>query len=137
MAYLIGAGLALAVGGLVAWIGMDKDRALYPATLMVIACLYDLFALIGGSGPALGAELWGTALFIGLAVLGFRTSLWWVVFGLVGHGLFDLFHPALVANPGVPVWWPAFCMTYDVVAGVWLAWRLMRRSGPRADLVPA
>lgn len=137
MAYLIGAGLAVLVGGLVAWTGMDRDRALYPAALMVIACLYDLFAVIGADLRVLGPELLGTALFVGMAVLGFRTSLWWVVFGLVGHGVFDIFHPRLIANPGAPVWWPAFCMTYDVAAGAWLAWRLTRPTGPRADFAPA
>lgn len=137
MAYLIGAGLAVVVGVLVAWTGMDRDRALYPAALMVIACLYDLFAVIGADLRVLGPELLGTVLFVGVAVLGFRTSLWWVAAGLVAHGVFDIFHPMLIANPGAPVWWPAFCMTYDVAAGVWLAWRLIGRTGPHAAYAAA
>lgn len=32
----------------------------------------------------------------------------------------------LIANPGVPAWWPTFCLTCDVTAGVYLAWRLGR-----------
>lgn len=137
MAYLIGAGLAVVVGVLVAWSGMDRDRALYPAALMVIACLYDLFAVIGADLRVLGPELLGTVLFVGVAILGFRTSLWWVAAGLVAHGVFDIFHPMLIANPGAPVWWPAFCMTYDVAAGVWLAWRLIGRTGPHAAYAAA
>lgn len=45
---------------------------------------------------------------------------------LAAHGVLDLFHARLVDNPGVPPWWPAFCLTYDLTAAAWLAWRLLR-----------
>ena len=126
MEYAIGVGLAL-LAGLFLWLaGMDRDRAAYPVILIVIAVLYELFAVLGGSTAALWSELLPTAVFVGVSVLGFRTSLWWVVAGLIGHGAYDIFHPAIFTNPGVPVWWPMFCMAYDVVAGAFLAWRLSR-----------
>lgn len=126
MEYAIGVGLAL-LAGLFLWLaGMDRDRAAYPVILIVIAVLYELFAVLGGSTAALWSELLPTAVFVGVSVLGFRTSLWWVVAGLIGHGVYDIFHPAIFTNPGVPVWWPMFCMAYDVVAGAFLAWRLSR-----------
>ena len=69
--------------------------------------------------------------FVVAASLGFRRSLWLVVAGLAAHGVQDFFHARLVANPGVPAWWPAFCGTYDVVAAGYLAWRLTRhQAGP-------
>jgi hypothetical protein len=34
--------------------------------------------------------------------------------GLAGHGIFDAFHPNILDSPGVPVWWPAFCLAFDV-----------------------
>jgi hypothetical protein len=46
----------------------------------------------------------------------------------------DFFHARLVANPGVPVWWPAFCLTYDVAAAGYLAWRLTRDQIPRVPV---
>lgn len=126
MEYAIGVGLAL-LAGLFLWLaGMDRDRAAYPVILIVIAVLYELFAVLGGSTAALWSELLPTAVFVGVSVLGFRTSLWWVVAGLIGHGVYDIFHPAIFTNPGVPEWWPMFCMAYDVVAGAFLAWRLSR-----------
>lgn len=64
-------------------------------------------------------------------MLGFRGSLWIVVVGLPAHGLWDLFHGYVIHNPGVPDWWPPFCLAYDVVAGAGLAW-LLRRSVVRA-----
>ena len=126
MQYAIGVGLALLAGLFLSWVGLDKDRAAYPVILIVIAVLYELFATLGGSTSALLKELLPTAIFVGVSVLGFRTSLWWVVAGLIGHGVYDIFHPVLFTNPGVPEWWPMFCMAYDVAAGVFLAWRLVR-----------
>lgn len=125
MVYVIGVSLALVAGLFLFWAGLDRDRAAYPVILIVIAVLYDLYAVLGGSTGALLAELLPTAAFIGVAVLGFRTSLWWVVAGLIGHGVYDILHPTIFVNPGVPAWWPAFCLAYDVAAGGFLAWRLL------------
>ena len=131
MHYAIGVGLALLAGVFLWRAGLERDRAAYPVILIVIAVLYELFAILGGSTAALLSELLPTALFIGVSVLGFRTNLWWVVAGLVGHGAYDILHPALFTNPGAPLWWPMFCMAYDVAAGLFLAWRLVRRPDLR------
>jgi hypothetical protein len=66
-------------------------------------------------------------------VVGFRTSLWLVAAALAAHGLFDLVHARLIINPGVPTWWPPFCLSFDVVAAAYLAWLLLqRRTGATA-----
>jgi hypothetical protein len=65
--------------------------------------------------------------FVALAVVGFRTSLWLVGVALGAHGVFDLVHGAVVSNPGVPLWWPSFCLTYDVSAAAYLAWLIISR----------
>jgi hypothetical protein len=106
---------------------LDRDRAFYPTVAIVIASLYSLFAVIGGSTRALVVESTVGAGFIALAVFGFRTSLWMVAAALALHGLFDLVHGSLIANPGVPLWWPAFCLTYDVAAAGYLAWLIVSR----------
>jgi hypothetical protein len=67
--------------------------------------------------------------FVAVAVIGFKKSEWLVVAALAGHGIFDAVHGTLIANPGVPVWWPAFCLSYDVAAAAWLAWIIVRRPG--------
>ena len=73
MEILIGALLALGVGGLSTLVGFDRDRAFYPVVLVVIASYYGLFAMMGGGG-ALWPELAGLAVFTAIAVFGFRTS---------------------------------------------------------------
>lgn len=132
MEYLVGVGLALGTGVFASATGFDRDRAFYPAALIVVAAYYDLFAVMGG-GAALGAEIGVSASFILAAVIGFRANLWIVVLALVGHGLLDLVHGQVIANEGVPVWWPMFCASFDVVAGLYLAWRLASKQVAATD----
>ena len=124
MALAVGALLALAVGLLATATGLDRDRAFYPTVMIAIALLYALFAVIGESTNALLLESAVSAGFVAVAVAGFRSSLWVVVLALAAHGVFDLVHGGIIANPGVPAWWPAFCSTYDVTAAAYLAWLL-------------
>ena len=128
MPYLAGIILALGVSGLATLTGLDRDRAFYPTLLLVIASYYVLFAVMGGSGHALVVETLVMTGFLLVAVIGFKKSLWLVVAALAAHGIFDFLHGYVVANPGVPAWWPAFCMSYDVMAGAYLAWLLYRRA---------
>ena len=40
----------------------------------------------------------------------------------------DFFHRFFIDNPGVPRWWPGFCLAFDVVLAVWLTVRLGKHS---------
>jgi hypothetical protein len=42
----------------------------------------------------------------------------------------DAVHDSVIDDPGVPVWWPAFCLSYDVFAAGCLAWLLWYRRIP-------
>ena len=129
MPYIIGIVSALAISVYATALQLDRDRAFYPTVLNVIALLYILFAAIGGaSGRVFVIEALIGGVFIAAASVGFRGSLWLVAAGLAAHGIQDFFHGSIVANPGVPVWWPAFCGAYDVAAAGYLAWRLTQAS---------
>ncbi len=129
MQYLIGVILSLAVAGFAGILGLSRERAFYPLVLIVVASYYVLFAVMGASGRALAIEILVATAFALFAVIGFKRDLWWVAAALVGHGIFDLFHPLLFANPGVPRWWPGFCLAFDGIVGGWLAVSLMREPG--------
>jgi hypothetical protein len=129
---VVGFVLALGVGGMCTLCGLDRDRALYPAVMIVIALYYVLFALIGGSTQVLIVESAVAIGFVGLALVGFRFTLWLVAVALAAHGVFDWVHPHIYANRGVPAWWPSFCIAYDVVAAAYLAWLLASKK-VRAD----
>ena len=125
---MIGVVLALGVCTYVAVMGMDRDRALYPAVLVVIASYYVLFAVVGGGGRVIGIEALLAVVFVVAASVGFRKSPWITASAIAGHGVLDAVHGGLVDNPGVPVWWPAFCLAFDVTAGAYLAWALTRQT---------
>jgi len=124
MALVVGAVLAIAVGLLGTVSRLDRDRAYYPTVAIVVASYYALFAVMGASTRAIVLESLIGGVFLAVALLGFRSSLWIVVLALAEHGVFDLFHGAVLSNPGVPVWWPAFCLAFDATAAGYLAWLL-------------
>jgi hypothetical protein len=123
---LIGSILSLAVAGFAAAIGFDRERAFYPTVLIVIGSYYVLFAAMGAFRRTLIIESATASGFLLVAVLGFRRSLWLVVAALVGHGVFDFVHHFFIDNPGVPHWWPGFCLAFDVLVGAFLTVRLIR-----------
>ena len=132
MEYVIGVTAAVGVGLFGTMIGFDKERSFYPVVLIVIAALYLLFAAMAKSTGSLVAEAIPALVFVAMAALGFRKTPWLVVAGLALHGVFDFFHHAVIANPGVPVWWPGWCLAYDVVAAAYLAALIFIRRASRA-----
>jgi hypothetical protein len=135
MEYLIGLLLALGVAALAALSGMDRHRSFYPAVAIVVASYYVLFAAMSTStgAAALSLESAVGVAFTVLAVYGFKRNMWLVAAAIAGHGLFDMIHHLLIENPGVPVWWPGFCGTVDVILGAWLGFRLW--TGTQDDLL--
>jgi hypothetical protein len=125
--YLIGLLLAIAVVAFSALIGLDRERSFYVTTLIVVASYYVLFAVMGGSSHTLIVEILAASVFCVLAAFGFKGNLWLVAVALIGHGIFDFVRRGLIENPGVPRWWPSFCMVFDVVFGGWLVVRLLQK----------
>lgn len=134
MTLYIGAGLALATAVFAAVTGFDRSRAFYPLVLIVIATYYPLFAALAGAPDAMVRELPLVAAFVLAGVLSFRGSLWIAVLALAAHGGMDAVHPHLIRNPGVPPWWPEFCLAYDLAAAIGLA--LTLRFRPPAETIP-
>lgn len=134
MPLLVGLVLALGVAVFARRVGLDRDRAFYPTVLIVVALYYVLFAVMSGSTRAVVIESIVMTGFAAAAVIGFWSSRWIVVAGLFAHGVMDGFHGRVIENTGVPAWWPAFCLAYDVGAAGCLAWLITRR--PRVSVGP-
>jgi hypothetical protein len=126
MEYLIGLILAAATVGLATGIGLARERSFYPTVLIVIGSYYVLFAAMAASRRTLVVESVVAGIFLLFAVIGFKRNLWLVVVALIGHGIFDFVHHFFIDNPGVPHWWPGFCLAFDALLGVFLALRLIR-----------
>ena len=130
--YVAGIVLSIGVALFARVVGLDRDRAFYPTVMIVIAAYYVLFAVMSGSVQTVVIESVVMTLFVAAAVAGFKSSAWIVVGALAGHGVFDAVHGYVIENAGVPPWWPAWCMAYDVSAGAGLA-LLLRRGLVAAD----
>lgn len=121
MSFAIGIAMALVICLAARLIGFDRDRAFYPILLIAIAS-YDLvFASLTQDTGVIVAECLLASVFIVMAVLGFSKWPQLVVFGLAGHAAADVVHPHLIANSGIPEWWPGFCAGFDVAAALALA----------------
>ena len=128
MEYLIGLVLAITVAAIGTMVGFDRERSFYATILIVIAYYYVLFAVMGASSRTLMLETAIASAFLLTAVMGFKINLWFIVAAIMAHGVFDMVHRVFFENPGVPRWWPGFCLTFDVTLGCWLAMRLLSRS---------
>ena len=126
MPYVIGIVLSVSVALLARSVGFDRDRAFYPTVLIVIASYYVLFAAMSDSVETVLLESVIMAVFAIAAVVGFKSSSWIVVAALAGHGVLDALHGKILENSGVPVWWPPFCLAFDLGAAASLAWLIKR-----------
>ena len=124
--FAVGVVLSIGVAVFARVVRLDRDRAFYPTVTIVVASYYVLFAVMSGSVRTVAIELAVMALFVAAAVAGFKSSTWIVAAALAGHGVFDAVHGYFIENAGMPAWWPAWCLAYDVGAGACLAWLLRR-----------
>lgn len=130
--YVVGVVLSIGVALFARVVGFDRDRAFYPTVLIVVASYYVLFAVMSGSAETVLLESIIMGLFAVAAVAGFKGSAWIIVAALAGHGVQDAIHGHIVANAGVPGWWPAWCLAYDVGAAGVLASLLVSGRLPAA-----
>jgi len=130
MPYVVGIVLSIGVAVLARSVGFDRDRAFYPTVMIVIASYYVLFAAMSGSVQMVLLESIVMIVFAVAAVVGFKSSPWIVVVALAGHGVFDALRGEVLENSGVPVWWPAFCLAYDLGAAASLAWLIKHEPEP-------
>jgi hypothetical protein len=86
----------------------------YALGLPLIAAVYIGLAVADGRRHVIAVETGVAAAFVVVAAL-VPASAWFVVAGLVGHGLKDLWQhrTRFVANTR---WWPPFCAAVDFVA---------------------
>ena len=118
--YVVGVLLAVAVAALGRVTGFDRERSFYSTILVIVASYYILFAILGDSSKALVGETAIATIFIVLALFGALRFPLLVGIGIAAHGLFDLVHHVVIENPGLPPWWPAFCMSVDILLGLWV-----------------
>ena len=131
--------VALILGLLIAFIAiaMAKDVGLPPRafalSLTVLPAIYMLFALMVGDLGAMALEFaYGLPYFM-LGYLcfkrGFKGSGMVVVALWALHAVYDVYHHLLVANAGVPFWYPALCLGFDIMIVMYLLRLVSRQNG--------
>jgi hypothetical protein len=92
----------------------------YALGLALIAAIYIGFAVADGRPKVIVVESIVASAFVVIAAVAITVSVWLIVFGLVGHGLKDLWQHRrqFVANTR---WWPPFCLVVDWVAAAIIA----------------
>jgi hypothetical protein len=109
-------GLLQAATPLVFW-WLDS-ATVYALGLALIASIYVGFAVADGRPKVIAVESSVALAFVVVAAAAVTGSAWFLVAGLAGHGLKDLWQHRrhFVANTR---WWPPFCMIVDwVVAAI-------------------
>lgn len=103
---------------------LRSEHWLYALALISLPSIYAGFAWwIGETGIGLQELTVGLPYLVGgllLALLHGRWSAALVGLLWLAHGGYDLIHPQLFVNPGVPAWYPRFCASVDIVVGLYL-----------------
>lgn len=120
MEYLIGVISAVIIALTGKFTKFEKDSSFYPTVLIVIAFLYVLFAVLDGRREVIIVEIVFALVFSLIALIGFKKSELLVGAGIAAHGLFDFFHHLLVNDAGVPGFWPGFCLSIDLLLGLYI-----------------
>jgi len=129
---LLGAG---ATGGIVGWLwlrrwrgsqGVIFERNLIAGFLVLMPLVYVaryLFAATEAGANWFWIEVLGTAIFVGLAVLGVKRSPWFLAIGMVLHGLgWDAWHYG--DSTYIPDWYVIACLAVDLSFGAYVAARV-------------
>lgn len=129
-------GIAVGVLTIVVARSIRGQGWLYSIGLLTLPSLYAMFALLAGE-QAVGVKemIYGIPFIVaGLAFAFMSVRQSAVVVGAfwILHALYDLTHSQFFTNVGVPVWYPVFCFSVDVVVGAYLLW--LSRRIPDANL---
>ena len=91
--------------------------------LFIAAGVYIVFAVRAGEGILwVVVEVVGVAIFGGMALLGLRGSLWWIVAAWALHPLWDVvLHYLGPGRPFAPETYTIACLSFDWLVAVYIA----------------
>ncbi|OUS25003.1 hypothetical protein A9Q99_22415 [Gammaproteobacteria bacterium 45_16_T64] len=96
----------------------------YTACLLSLPLIYMFFGLFAAESNVILTEfVFGIPYFVaGILCInyGFKFSGYIVATLWISHGIYDLLHPMLFVNSGVPAWYPILCAAVDIIVGIYL-----------------
>ena len=130
MPCVVGIVLSVGVAFFARYVGFDRDRAFYPIVMIVIAAYYVLFAVYERLGSDGGHRVGGDEAVRGGGRCRVQVERVDRRCGAGRPWRFDAVHGYVIENAGVPAWWPAWSLSYDVGAAAILAWLITREPEP-------
>lgn len=89
--------------------------------LAAMAFIYVGFSLQDGSARSIIIESAAAIGFYFLVIVGFSGRQEMIAYGIILHGIWDLFHhEAVLVETMIPTYWPAYCSVIDFIWGVCL-----------------
>ncbi|MDX2166030.1 MAG: hypothetical protein SF182_03170 [Deltaproteobacteria bacterium] len=114
--------------------GSVIERLLLAVFLAGMPLIYLSSWLLAPQSGWLAGELLGVAWFVGLAIAGWRGSIWWLAIGIAAHGVgWDLWHYRHATF--IPNWYAVGCLLTDLSLGLYVATQapaFARPSAPHA-----
>jgi hypothetical protein len=94
---------------------------LIAATILCsIAFIYVDFSLKGNTVSSIVLEVLAAVVFYFIALIGYSRYNYWIAYGIVLHGIWDIFHyHALLIKTDIPSYWPVYCLVTDILTGVY------------------
>ncbi|MDD5052866.1 MAG: hypothetical protein PHO27_09085 [Sulfuricurvum sp.] len=109
---------------------LERTRWAYPVFLATFPLYYILFALYAMDYKALLNEIIISILFLVIAYISYRyknkITLILLSIGYILHAVYDFIHDYLFSNAGIPVWWPYFCSSVDIIMGIYILYFAIR-----------
>ena len=90
------------------------------AILVAIAFIYVGFSLKNNPAELTVLEIMFALALSFFAIIGFTHNSNWIAYGIIIHGLWDIFHHnGFIIETDVPAYWPVFCIVIDIITGVY------------------
>lgn len=130
---IIGGLLALATIYAFRFLSEERYKKFFAGSLIIAALIYVGFAAFGISFETatynwLLVEILGFLIYTFFAYAGVKISAWFLVVGWIAHVLWDVGLHFGESIAFVPSFYPAVCIGFDIVFGVYIAYRFYFRD---------
>jgi hypothetical protein len=94
---------------------------LFAASILVaIAFIYVGFSLKDNPASLVALECGVALIFYFMALTGYSRNAILIAWGIILHGVWDIFHhKGFFIATDIPVFWPSYCLTVDIIDGVY------------------
>ena len=107
-------------------------RFYYGISLIILPVIYMTFGIFADGTGVIGQELLYGLPFIVMgivcAITDFKYAGYIVAVFWFSHAAYDMIHPQLFTNSGVPSWYPVVCAAIDFSIGLWISYLMLTGS---------